>query len=246
MGQDLPEDTPSKIRARNAAECAGIRRRQEKDSAVAELETGISLHKQLEQDRERRAAVAKADAALRRDLLARQAEHKRSTLAEDAEREKQEAAREIEERKASDAVKELLKREHEVEKKEKRRCEVEAISLLKDAKITAEARERSAAARDYSKGIAERRQKEEKAKVLRKAEVADRKAAMLEARERRIKERAVAAAMLRAEIESAREEAKGRAASKQKAADEHREMLRERASKYRQEKELAKTSAFAR
>ena len=28
MGQDLPEDTPSKIRARNAAECAEIRRRQ--------------------------------------------------------------------------------------------------------------------------------------------------------------------------------------------------------------------------
>lgn len=28
MGQDLPDDTPSKIRARNAAECAGIRRRQ--------------------------------------------------------------------------------------------------------------------------------------------------------------------------------------------------------------------------
>ena len=52
--------------------------------------------------------------------------------------------------------------------------------------------------------------------------------------------------MLRAEIESAREEAKSREASKQKAADEHREMLRERASKYRQDKELAKTSAFAR
>lgn len=28
MGQDLPEDTPSKIRARNAVECASIRRRQ--------------------------------------------------------------------------------------------------------------------------------------------------------------------------------------------------------------------------
>lgn len=62
----------------------------------------------------------------------------------------------------------------------------------------------------------------------------------------RIKERAVAAAMLRAEIESGREEAKSREASKQKAADEHRKMLRERASKYRQDKELAKTSAFAR
>ncbi|CAM9885509.1 unnamed protein product, partial [Laminaria digitata] len=201
---------------------------------------------QREQDRERRAAVAKTDAALRRDLLARQAEHKRSTIVADAERQKQEAARELEERKASDAFKELLKLEKEGETKEKRRCEVEAISQLKNAKVTAEARERSAAARDYSTGIAERRQKEEKAKVLRKEEVADRKAAMLEARERRIKERAVAAAMLRAEIESAREKAKEKEASKQKAADEHREMLRGRASKYRQDKELAKTSAFAR
>lgn len=37
-----------------------------------------------------------------------------------------------------------------------------AVFQLKNAKITAEARERSAAARDYSAGIAERRQKEEK------------------------------------------------------------------------------------
>ena len=47
-----------------------------------------------------------------------------------AKREKEEAAREIEERKAADALKELLKREQEGEKKEKRRCEVEAITQV--------------------------------------------------------------------------------------------------------------------
>lgn len=37
LGVDLPEDTPSKIRARNAMECASIRRRQVKETTFLPL-----------------------------------------------------------------------------------------------------------------------------------------------------------------------------------------------------------------
>ncbi|CAN0266267.1 unnamed protein product, partial [Ectocarpus fasciculatus] len=57
---------------------------------------------------------------------------------------------------------------------------------------------------------------------------------------------ALAASLLRAEIEQSREKAKAKEIEEKKAADDHRQALRARAGQYRQDKELAKTSAFAR
>ncbi|CAM9212048.1 unnamed protein product [Ectocarpus sp. 4 AP-2014] len=246
MGVDLPEDTPSKIRARGAADCASIRRRQQEETAKAELETGRDLHQQMKDDRERRSAHAKGDTALRRDLLARQATHKKGTLEIEAERERESKAREKADQRASDALKELRRQELEAEKREARQSRVEAILHSKAAKDSEQARERSLVKKDYEAGLAERRLKEEEAKAARKAEAEARKTAMLEARDLKIKERALAASLLRAEIEHSREKAKAKEVEEKKAADDHRQALRARAGQYRQDKELAKTSAFAR
>lgn len=62
----------------------------------------------------------------------------------------------------------------------------------------------------------------------------------------RIKERALAAAKLRMEMEKAREVAKAKEEDRRKEAEEHREMLRARAGTYRADKELAKTSFYTR
>eukprot|EP00752_Nemacystus_decipiens_P003538 g3264.t1 len=246
MGVDLPEDTPSKIRARNAMECASIRRLQQEETAKAELETGLDLHRQMAEDRTRRAANAKADAELRRELFARQTAHKQAAQQLEAEQERRDKEREKDERKASDALKELRRLELEAEKKEMRRSKAETILHSKQAKDSEEARERSLAKKDYENGLAERRRTEELAKAAKKAEVEARKAAILEARDLKIKERALAASLLRAEIERSRNEAKEREEEAKRAAEDHRQALRERADEYRRNKELAKTSAFSR
>eukprot|EP00903_Cladosiphon_okamuranus_P017585 g16197.t1 len=246
MGVDLPEDTPSKIRARNALECASIRRRQQEETAKAELETGLDLHHQMKEDRARKAADAKADAELRRDLFARQTAHKQAVLQQEAEREWREKEREKEDRKASDALKELRRLELEAEKREMRQSRAERIHHTRQARESQEALERSLAKMDYENGLAERRRAEELAKAVKKAEVEARKAAILEARDLKIKERALAASVLRAEIEQARNEAKAKEEEEKRVAEDHRQALRARADEYRQNKELAKTSAFSR
>lgn len=62
----------------------------------------------------------------------------------------------------------------------------------------------------------------------------------------RARERANEAAAQQAEIEHTKEWAKVNAADKYRMAEQHRLELRARANKYRKDKELAKTSAFAR
>ncbi|CAN0336865.1 unnamed protein product [Pylaiella littoralis] len=246
MGVDLPEDTPSKIRARNALECAGIRRRQQEEVVKAELDTGLDLHQQMKEDRARRAGNAKADAALRRDLAARQTAHRNGIREQEAERERMEKAREQDERRATDALKELRRLELEAEKREIRQSRVERVLHSKETKSSEEALERSTVKKEYQEGLAERRRKEELEKAAKKADVEARKAAILEARDLKIKERALAASVLRAEIEHAREVAKANEAANKRTAEEHRQALRARADQYRKDKELAKTSAFSR
>lgn len=62
----------------------------------------------------------------------------------------------------------------------------------------------------------------------------------------RAEERAAAIEAMRQEVEAAREAAKAREAERIKAAEEHRQTLRARAPDYKQSREVAKTSAFAR
>ncbi|CAM9847288.1 unnamed protein product [Scytosiphon promiscuus] len=246
MGVDLPEDTPSKIRARNAMECASIRRKQREEAARAELETGLDLHHQMKEERARKAATAKADAELRRELTARQTAHKHSVLQEEVGRRKRLCVRGGYRGRADDALKELKRLELETEKQEGRQTRAERMLHSKQAKQSEQARELQAVKKDYEDGLKERRRKEEEAKAAKKAEVEARKAAILEARDLKIKERALAASMLRAEIEQAREEAKAREEEAKGAAEENRRELRARANRYREDKELAKTSAFSR
>lgn len=62
----------------------------------------------------------------------------------------------------------------------------------------------------------------------------------------RARDRALAAAALRAEVERQREEARASEEEKRKAAEERRQLLRDRASQYREDKQLLKTSAYTR
>ncbi|CAM9515569.1 unnamed protein product [Ascophyllum nodosum] len=246
LGQDLPEDTPSKVRLRGAVDSAGIRRRQEAEIREADLQVGLDLHVKLTEDRERKAEQIKADVALRRQLFTRQKEHKIATRQIEAEQEEASKARDNEQRKTMLTCKEEKKRELEAEKRMERKMMAETVAHEKRIKAVQEAREREVLAKEYAGKLAESRKKAEKEKLTRKEEMASRKAAILEAREKRARDRALAAATFRAEVEQRNEEAKAVEKDRRKAANEVRQSLRARAGHYREDKELLKSSAFAR